>query len=495
MKFGKTLRATAEGAGPEWSPMFMNYKDLKRCIAAGLEAEAASSAEELVGVAERGKGGAEGTAEERTGKVREAVRGDSGFFDILKQEVDKVNEFFLDKQEDFIIEHRQLSERVSDGRGVTRAEWARLRSRVDHFHKQLVLLEQYSSVNYTGFRKILKKHDKKTGLSMRNVYLKTVLITPFFLSDTVRKMILSSEAMLEQLAAMSKFRRGDDAPVPPQLAAAPSSGPPLAVPFSQRVPITTMLSPPQQQLQGMAVPRPHALISPVSAMWRLYRDVRDYATGVAGEAHLPNNFPQPPQALIDLVDLVSPVELGLDQTFLSAVKQQSNYVIAHESTFSIGFFVFGPGTKLQLFAPARQNAIVSRLLNGRARLRTFSSAEPLPTEEESLSDETAATDNGSMVMESAGEGSAGQTAVSSFSAKEMRNGIATGPWPAVSTHPQHSHVEWDADTVCALFYVFCPALTDDALPHYTVNALGGHPPMFRFTHDRDNSQSFARVPC
>lgn len=38
-----------------------------------------------------------------------------------------------------------------------------------------VLLENYSNLNYTGLVKILKKHDKRTGLFLRHPFITTVL--------------------------------------------------------------------------------------------------------------------------------------------------------------------------------------------------------------------------------------------------------------------------------------------------------------------------------
>lgn len=134
--------------------------------------------------------------------VLEAERLHTKFFRLFRREVDKVNEFFLEKQEDFIIEHRRLVMRVAQLDEillVSRRDINVLRSRLTNFHGELVVLEKFSTVNYTGFRKILKKHDKKAGLNIQHTYLNTVLITPFFLSDIVRRLILSTEALLSRL--------------------------------------------------------------------------------------------------------------------------------------------------------------------------------------------------------------------------------------------------------------------------------------------------------
>lgn len=142
--------------------------------------------------------------------VQEAEKLHGEFFRLFRRELAKVNDFFLDKQEDFIIDHRQLSIRVDNLRNmscVSRRDVNVLRSRLTNLHGELVVLEKYSTVNYTGFRKILKKHDKKTGLNIQFSYLNTVLTTPFFLSDIVRKLILTTESQLGKLDEYVKFHR------------------------------------------------------------------------------------------------------------------------------------------------------------------------------------------------------------------------------------------------------------------------------------------------
>ncbi len=128
-----------------------------------------------------------------------------------------MNDFFLEKQEDFVIEHQQLCARVeqvlSPG-AASRAEVNRLRQRLIDFHAQLVILENYSTVNYTGFRKILKKHDKKTGLRLRSICLRNVTATPFFFSDTTRRLLLTTEQQIANLDQIRKFRRADSNPAP-----------------------------------------------------------------------------------------------------------------------------------------------------------------------------------------------------------------------------------------------------------------------------------------
>lgn len=195
MKFGKRLREVVEESEEEWRPNFMNYKQLKKCI---------SSTDDIDQQPEpKDKAGSDDEANRSSEQEQH-----SEFFTGLKREVDKVNDFFLEKLEDFIIEHRQLTGRVNLlVNYASRKEVNDMRERLIKFHGQLVVLEKFCTVNYTGFRKILKKHDKKTGASIQDAYLNTVLITPFFLSDTARKLIESTEVQLANLDSVVKFKK------------------------------------------------------------------------------------------------------------------------------------------------------------------------------------------------------------------------------------------------------------------------------------------------
>mmetsp|Transcript_28578 Transcript_28578/g.111816 ORF Transcript_28578/g.111816 Transcript_28578/m.111816 type:complete len:386 (-) Transcript_28578:84-1241(-) len=196
MKFGKQLKQTVEESLPEWRPNFMDYKDLKKKIngeiAGGdVEGNSASSAEGVVRPT---------SDRPNTGQFLEALR----------TEVEKVNNFFLDMEEEFIIRCQLLASRVDDLKkedSVDRQQVQALCRKLIDFQSELVLLGNFSVINYTGFRKILKKHDKKTGLDLRNTFLLAVLDTPFFLSNSLRKLMNEVESKLLALDMYSKFRR------------------------------------------------------------------------------------------------------------------------------------------------------------------------------------------------------------------------------------------------------------------------------------------------
>ncbi|TVU02682.1 hypothetical protein EJB05_06154 [Eragrostis curvula] len=166
MKFGKRLKKQIEESLPEWRSQFLNYKELKRRVNAVVSSPAPSPAAE------------------------------AEFLTLLNAEVDKFNHFFLEQEEEFIIRQRELQERIQRA-PATEAEVARIRREVVDFHGEMVLLLNYSSINYTGLAKILKKYDKRTGGLLRLPVIAGVLEQPFFTTELISKLVKDCEAMME----------------------------------------------------------------------------------------------------------------------------------------------------------------------------------------------------------------------------------------------------------------------------------------------------------
>jgi hypothetical protein len=370
------------------------------------------------------------------------------FFRELRHEVDKVNAFFLDKQEDYVILAEQLERDVADAiqSRAPRSQIIELKRRLIEFHGCLVLLDNYSLVNFQGFRKILKKHDKKTGLNIRDAYLSAVLVTPFLLGDTVRKLLRNTEQHLEELDAVSKRRRvaepGDGIPADgsreaaggasalsvasAQQALAPSEvtyhsvatavaalQPDVAAAMraaqDQPCSVAPPELPPTAYAQGDPFPQqpiqpagaaevavapyptsahPQACIGPHSALYRAWRDASAHveqlaaSLGSGGDGH-------PGQSLLDSVDAITATELGISFPFLRGTRGPTNYVIADTDRLSFGFVVIGPGDRpFQLFRRTRSDLVVSRLLRGRATVKYL---RPGPSS--NCSDETVACED------------------------------------------------------------------------------------------------------
>ncbi|KAL6603854.1 hypothetical protein ACP70R_044215 [Stipagrostis hirtigluma subsp. patula] len=194
MKFGKSLSGQIVETLPEWRDKFLSYKDLKKRL-------------KLIG------GGGGGGGAER--QAKRARRDDAGedpaaaaamtpeeaeFMRLLEAELDKFNSFFVEKEEEYIIHQKELQDRVARAAGrESKEELMRVRKEIVDLHGEMVLLENYSALNYTGLVKILKKYDKRTGALIRLPFIQKVLQQPFFTTDLLYKLVKQCEAMLEQL--------------------------------------------------------------------------------------------------------------------------------------------------------------------------------------------------------------------------------------------------------------------------------------------------------
>jgi SPX domain protein involved in polyphosphate accumulation len=104
---------------------------------------------------------------------------------------------------------QELQERIQSAAGA--AEIARVWREVVDFHGEMVLLLNYSSVNYTGLAKILKKYDKRTGGLLRLPVIARVLQQPFFTTDLITKLVKDCEATMEAVfPAAAQQRRHKD---------------------------------------------------------------------------------------------------------------------------------------------------------------------------------------------------------------------------------------------------------------------------------------------
>ncbi|XVE74053.1 hypothetical protein DITRI_Ditri11bG0167900 [Diplodiscus trichospermus] len=187
MKFGKRLKQQIQETLPTWRDKFLSYKELKKLVRL-ISSAPPLSAESL----EYGKAEAE-------------------FVYFLNNEIDKFNAFFMEQEEDFIIRHKELQQRIKrviDGRvpngnrsseAEYKDEMAKIRKAIVDFHGEMVLLENYSNINYTGLAKILKKYDKRTGGLLRLPFIQKVLQQPFFTTDLVSKLVKECENTIDEV--------------------------------------------------------------------------------------------------------------------------------------------------------------------------------------------------------------------------------------------------------------------------------------------------------
>eukprot|EP00250_Pteridium_aquilinum_P022706 c25589_g1_i1 orf=594-1565(+) len=142
---------------------------------------------------------------------RSLARAEADFIWLLKSELEKINSFFVEKEEDFVIrwpetkgKFEKLQETCGDNLELSQ-DIVEIRKEIVNIHGEMVLLENYSALNFTGLVKIIKKHDKKTGGLLRMPFIQGVLQEPFFTTDIITKLVQECEETLQLLFPLSSF--------------------------------------------------------------------------------------------------------------------------------------------------------------------------------------------------------------------------------------------------------------------------------------------------
>ncbi|CAI9780422.1 unnamed protein product [Fraxinus pennsylvanica] len=198
MKFGKSLSNQIDETLPEWRDKFLSYKELKKklkliepkgpCFSSG----------------EEGRAKKKQKADSELADGREAMtEAEANFVKLLEDELEKFNAFFVEKEEECIITLKELQDRVAKANDQN-DEMIKIRKEIVDFHGEMVLLENYSALNYTGLAKILKKYDKRTGALLRLPFIQKVVQQPFFTTDLLYKLVKECETMLDNLFPVNK---------------------------------------------------------------------------------------------------------------------------------------------------------------------------------------------------------------------------------------------------------------------------------------------------
>ncbi|CAN4096535.1 unnamed protein product [Withania somnifera] len=192
MKFGKSLSNQIEETLPEWREKFLSYKDLKKKLKLIEPKRSPDSGDGDGRVAKRMKIVA-GDFEKESMSEAEVE-----FENLLEDEIEKFNSFFVEKEEEYIITLKELEDRVAKAKD-SNDEIIKIRREIVDFHGEMVLLENYSALNYTGLVKILKKYDKRTGALLRLPFIQKVLQQPFFTTDLLYKLVKECENLIDHL--------------------------------------------------------------------------------------------------------------------------------------------------------------------------------------------------------------------------------------------------------------------------------------------------------
>nr|XP_043608400.1 SPX domain-containing protein 4-like [Erigeron canadensis] len=212
MKFGKEFGIHIEQTLPEWKDKYLCYKLLKKFLK-----------QRLPDLHHHHPGGDAAVlpppppphvaAVDRNFPPVPPHLGDlqDWFVRVLDDEIEKFNDFYVDKEEEFVIRFKELKERIErvkekswkDGNFTSESEFSdemmAIRKDFVTIHGEMVLLKNYSSLNFAGIIKILKKYDKRTGGLLRVHFTQLTLRQPFFTTEPLTRLVHECEENLELL--------------------------------------------------------------------------------------------------------------------------------------------------------------------------------------------------------------------------------------------------------------------------------------------------------
>ncbi|CAN1828333.1 SPX domain-containing protein 2 [Linum perenne] len=205
MKFWKSLSILIEDTLPEWRDKFLSYKDLKKQLKLIYPKDGDKPpTKRLKSDASDPDSGAVGGGGDVTKEVIDFVR-------LLEDEMEKLNSFIVEKEEDSVIKWKvrdvvplylclfiELQDGVAEARD-SKEELMRIGREIVDLHGEMILLENYSALNYTGLVKILKKYDKRSGALLRVPFIRKVTQQPFFTTHVLNKLVKECEATLDSM--------------------------------------------------------------------------------------------------------------------------------------------------------------------------------------------------------------------------------------------------------------------------------------------------------
>ncbi|XP_063703623.1 solute carrier family 53 member 1 [Culicoides brevitarsis] len=212
MKFAEHLSAHIT---PEWRKQYINYEEMKAMIY--MAVEKAPSAEAVD----------EGVLQ------RHFANFDETFFHFCDSELKKINTFYSEKLAEATRKFAALQVELKTALEATANPKAKqktnkktalpyrkaqeLKLAFSEFYLSLILLQNYQNLNHTGFRKILKKHDKLLRVNDGAKWHKeNVESSHFFTNKDIDRIIAECEACVtEQLESGDRQKAMKRLRVPP----------------------------------------------------------------------------------------------------------------------------------------------------------------------------------------------------------------------------------------------------------------------------------------
>ncbi|KAJ2941525.1 hypothetical protein O0L34_g14569 [Tuta absoluta] len=152
---------------------------------------------------------------------------DESFFHYCDQELKKINTFYSEKLAEATRKYATLQAELKSNfdtmkpksggdskKAIPRRKVQELKLAFSEFYLSLILLQNYQNLNYTGFRKILKKHDKLLNVSNGAQWrAEQVEMSHFYTNKDIDRLISDTEATVtndleggDRQKAMKKLR-------------------------------------------------------------------------------------------------------------------------------------------------------------------------------------------------------------------------------------------------------------------------------------------------
>ncbi|CAA6668832.1 unnamed protein product [Spirodela intermedia] len=198
MKFGKEFRIHLEETLPEWRDKFLCYKPSRS--SSSPSRPRSSSAPRARRPRGRRRRQPVGASAGRTGLSRPPAAVEEWFVGILNDELDKFNDFYVDKEEEFVIRLQELKERIEGvGAQISESslseEMLEIRKAFVRIHGEMVLLKNYSSLNFMDTEKVRQEDGRAATAALHPAALRQ----PFFSTEPLTRLVRECEANLELL--------------------------------------------------------------------------------------------------------------------------------------------------------------------------------------------------------------------------------------------------------------------------------------------------------
>ncbi|KAG0285353.1 vacuolar transporter chaperone [Linnemannia gamsii] len=138
---------------------------------------------------------------------------ESAFAELLEKELDKVYSFQKVKSGEIMrrLQHaKQEVEEIIQSNDAQNEDYALLEEELSHIIADVHDLAKFTRLNYTGFLKIIKKHDKLTHWILRPIFMVRLNSKPFY-KENYDALIVKLSSLYDTVRTRGKAHGGDSA--------------------------------------------------------------------------------------------------------------------------------------------------------------------------------------------------------------------------------------------------------------------------------------------